>query len=594
MSSTVRTAESADCHDPSLAVNPAGRAVVVADCGSGTTQMRAGSSIGGGAWGSTVEVPGSGSGEQPRVVLDDSGNALLVWGSGGAVKSSYRTQGAGSSWSASPETVSPATAGEDEALQPQVAISPTGMAWAVWRHQRNQSLGDPVATVEAMRKHGSSAWEAPTLKILSAPMSANPVSIGEPQIRWNANGAIDGERVVVWETQSGANTVLDKRSGGGGDFGGWNESIQIASDAERTVEEPQVALDGQGRATAVWRTFKNPPGVFGVAASTTPDLIGSWATPTPFATTVNLEVRPQVATDPGGDATAVWASAGTIAAASHPPGGALGSPVTITGGSSALGDEPHVAMDNNGDAVVVWASGAHVEVGVNDVTPPSLVVFGGGAAEVGTPLSMSARATDVWSSPIVHWDFGDGTGVDGEEVSHTYSDAGVKTVTTSSTDTAGNVGGSVIATIEVTRKPGDRPPDSPPRSPRHVTLGIAVPKQRWKAIDKARAIKLRCSLDTSGACKATAAVSRSVAAHLGLIHFGPKGSGSAKPVQIGVGSVHIDHAGHALALEIHLAGKARAAIDAAKQNVPVTLAVTGSASGQVSTSLTRKLTIARP
>jgi PKD repeat protein len=252
-------------------------------------------------------------------------------------------------------------------------------------------------------------------------------------------------------------------------------------------------------------------------------------------------------------------------------------------------------MGNSADAAVVWSSGTHVEVAVNDVTPPSsLIVFGGATPEVGIPVSMSAKATDVWSSPIVHWDFGDGTGVDGEVVSHTYSEAGIKTVKTSATDTAGNVGGSISATIQVIGKPGDRPPDSPPPSPRHVTLGIAVPKQRWKAIDKARAIKLRCSLDTSGACKATATVSRSVAAYLGLIHSGPKGSGSAKPVQIGVGSVHIDRAGHALALEIHLAGKARAAIDAAKQNVPVTLAVTGSASGQLSTSLTRKLTIARP
>jgi hypothetical protein len=129
-----------------------------------------------GSWTSNL-VPGSTSGVEPRVALDNAGNAVVVWEkSDNTVQSSYRP--AAGSWAAALQA-SPIGA---VALNPQVAISPTGMAWAIWRHKLNRKAGDPVVTVEAIRRQGSAAWSAPTLRDLTlAPAKRLPLPKENPR-----------------------------------------------------------------------------------------------------------------------------------------------------------------------------------------------------------------------------------------------------------------------------------------------------------------------------------------------------------------------------------------------------------------------------
>ena len=151
-----------NCHDPQLTVNPAGAAVVVADCGTGTATMRAAYRPAGGSWAASVVLPGSGSGTEPRVGLDHAGNAVVVWGSAGTVQSAYRPAAGG--W-AGPTQVSPAG---DVTLEPQVAMSPSGTAQAIWRHELHRSPTDLVVTVESSSRQGSGPWLAPTVRTLPA------------------------------------------------------------------------------------------------------------------------------------------------------------------------------------------------------------------------------------------------------------------------------------------------------------------------------------------------------------------------------------------------------------------------------------------
>ena len=216
---------------------------------------------------------------------------------------------------------------------------------------------------------------------------------------------------------------------------------------------------------------------------------------------------------------------------------------------------------------------------------------------------MSAAAADAWSPVTLGWNLGDGTTVAGDAISHTYAAAGTRTVTVTATDAAGDAA-AATREIVVTQTPaggtgpGDPPPGGgdpgggdpggggPASTP--VTLGVAVPKQSWRAIRKAKAVRLRCSLDVPGACDASATVTRSVAKRLRL-----KLGKRAQTLRVGAGQVTIARGGTATRLKIALGRKARRAIGRARRRVKLTLTVTGSAPGRGSTTLTRRFTIRR-
>lgn len=567
------------CHDPALAVDPAGAAVVVAACGSASANMEAAYRPAGGAWGSLEGVPGSGPAEQARVDLDDAGNATVVWDDETVkeVQSSYRP--AGGAWGEAKQ-VSPVS---DEALLPDLDVSPTGIETAIWLHEVSSS----EIKVETKDRQGGAAWSG-AVEVLTH--SGTQKAISEPHVHWNANG----QRMAVWGL-SATPTIMQERWGG---VGSWSEeiSIQPASDGERGVEEPDLALDEQGRAAAVWRSYENPPGIWGAQTSTTTSLNASWASPTTlFSVGLNGfglngfsgAKPPVIAGDPAGDAATVWVAANNTAyAALRPVGGAFGSVTTISSGLGAK-EGAQVAMDPGGDSFAAWTTGSgekRVAFALDDGTPPVLsgidVPVSG---ETGTAVAMSASATDSWSPPVtIDWDFGDGSIATGDSVSHAYATAGTKTVTLTATDAVGNTSTPQTRQVVVTQGAGEG------HKPR-VTLGVSIPKQPWKAIAKARAVKLRCSLDVAGACKATAKVTGAVAERLGLA----RGKGK-KPVQIGSGSVQSTRANHLTTLKVKLKRKVLAAIRRARKNVPVKLAVTGSAPGRRSATLTRTLTIKRP
>lgn len=558
---------SGNCEDPRLAVNPAGAAVVAADCDSGASVMRAAYRPAGGAWLAATELPGSGSGEEPRVGLDNAGNATAVWEKTDiTVQSSYRP--VAGPWGAV-QQVSPAG---NEALEPQVAVDPVGgTETAIWLHK----VSGTETKVETKDRIGGGAWSG-ALKVLTLGPPAIPKAGYEPQVRWNANG----QRIAVWALD-GSPDVLQSHWGG---VGSWSEEISIKSisDGVNDVEAPQVAIDGQGRLVAAWRV----PGFFS-QTSMTSSLNGAWASPAQFLTVPTggfAGTEPQLAIDPAGDTTVVEYASGAIYAASRPAGGPFSAAAPIGVGTI----EPQVAMDTAGDAFAAWANlGVGIEVALRDASPPVLSgIVVPVIAKTGEAVAMSAAAADSWSPPVtLSWSFGDGATASGGAVSHAYATAGTKTVSVTATDAAGNTSAAQTRQVTITQ-----PATEDPRPPaRQVTLGVTVPKQSWKAIDKAKGARLRCSLDAIGTCRATATVTRGVAGRLGL-----KLGKRAKALRVGSGTVEIASAGRVTSLTVKLTSKALAAIESAERSVPLTLTVTGSAPGRPSATLIRKLTIQRP
>jgi hypothetical protein len=572
-----------NCASPSLAVNSAGAAVLVADCGSGAEKMRVAYRPAGGTW-SATELPESENGSTPHAAIDNSGNAIVVWErSDSTVRSSYKT--AAGSWEAA-QLVSPTG---EVVTEPQMAMSPAGLAVAVWRHEVS-------ATVFTVATRGRSSGSASTwagTKVLSPTTAGSDA--GAPQVRVNAGG-----RAAVWVQKVSAERWILRSAWGSSTSWGEDAAAHEVNDPTTSVEIPQVAIDGQGLAVAVWRSTKVPllTGFGGVQSATTPFVNGPWSAPGLLfgdAPPEGLHVfgpPPRVAADTAGNATAVWAGQNsTLYAALRPAGAGFAAAVPISGG---LGAEElqgaQVAMDPAGDTFAAWTTGSaehRVAVAMRDGTPPVLSgIVVPVAGKAGAAATMSATATDTWSSPVaIHWDFGDGSTAIGSSVSHTYASGGTKTVSVFATDAAGNASSGQTRQIVVTQEPTLIVDPAP----RRVTLGVSLPKQSWGAIAKARAVKLLCSLNAVGTCEAKAEVTGAVAKRLGLTH-----GKARKPVLVGSGSVQIVTANKATKLTLKLTAKALTAIEKAKQSVPLILMVTGSASERLPATLNKNLTIKRP
>ena len=85
---------------------------------------------------------------------------------------------------------------------------------------------------------------------------------------------------------------------------------------------------------------------------------------------------------------------------------------------------------------------------ITDATVPA-------AATAGSPVAMSAAASDRMASPALRFDFGDGSGAGGGAVQHVYAEPGAYTVTVTATDAAGNAA-SAQRRVEVAPAPPRR------------------------------------------------------------------------------------------------------------------------------------------
>lgn len=558
------------CHDAKLAVNPAGAAVLAADCETGAA-IRAATRTVNGTWSAlSTEIPGSGSGHEPRVGIDDAGNAIAVWAGGGStVQSAYKLVAGG--WTSGGQV---STVGK-VALEPNVAMSPAGYAHAIWREKREEFGGDPVIEVKTSRKLGAAAWTAPS-RLTNAPSPTAPVAEGEPQIAINDGG----ERMMAW-LLAGTHLSMSERASFA-DLGGVEPAKSIL-EATADVERPRIALDGNGLGVATWRSFASAEGPR-VKAATTSSLGGSWSSPATLAGLGEAvgSTEPDVAAAPGGAATVVWRDGVNVKAASRPAAGAFAAGVPISSATQTGFGEPRVTMDTAGNTIAAWSTGVlRVAVAVNDVTAPAISTTPPAPVVLGNAVGLSAVAVDTWSPTTLSWSFGDGATANGGSVSHVYATTGTKTATVTATDAAGNSGSATVP-VTVTPAPGDGGKNH------KVVLTATVVRQIWKQIAKAKAIKLRCRLDVAGTCAAKATVTASVAKRIGL-NVGKR----QKLVAVGKGFAKV-RAGLFAVVRVALTPKALTAIEAATKPVPVWLAVTGSATGSDPTSLTRRLKISRP
>ncbi|MBT8454210.1 MAG: Ig-like domain-containing protein [Deltaproteobacteria bacterium] len=347
-----------------------------------------------GQWGEPVliEISNAGGARFPQVALDPTGNAVAVWeqsdGSRDNIWANRFTPSAG--WGVA-DRIETASAGG--ASRPQVAVDPTGNAVAVW-----EQWDGARRNIWANRFTPSSGWGV-----------AGLIETDNAGTAARAQVAVDplGNAVAVWEQSDG--TRFNIWANRFTPSAGWGVAEPIETDDVGSAVRPQVALDPNGNAVAVWsrdNVWANrftPTAGWGVAERIETDNAGGAS-------------ASQVALDPNGNAVAVWeqydGTRTNIWANRFTPAAGWGVAERIETDNAKGAFSPQVALDPNGNAVAVWSQddGTRVNIWANRFSPTA----GWGVAErIETDNAGGASASQVALDPngnaVAVWEQYDGT-----------------------------------------------------------------------------------------------------------------------------------------------------------------------------------------
>jgi hypothetical protein len=278
---------------------------------------------------------GSGSAYEPRVLLDSSGNATAVWiqdrgdGSFGSNKVFANRYTAGSGWGTE-QIIDPTLSNAGYAV---IGQDGAGNLLAVWQGggsvyaNRYTAGGGWGNSVDWFHGTNSNPSDAPALAM-----------------------AASGTGIAVWKHYNGTNDRIYARQYTGG---GWGPAQVIDSDGFHPAASPDVAVDANGHAMAVWRqsTGSTYRAYYNVFNGT------SWGTAQPIASSSANVAMIRVAMNANGQAVAIWGQddGGVygVHAAIYMPGSGWSAPATLDPGTS-YGTDSFVTIDASGNAIAVW------------------------------------------------------------------------------------------------------------------------------------------------------------------------------------------------------------------------------------------------
>lgn len=309
-------------------------------------------------------------------------------------------------WMPTPDLSAPGADADEQ----QVAIAPDGEAVAVWKRAEGTA-----SIIETASRPPGGDWSPPT------PLTAPGRKAEEPEI---AIGPA-GEAVAVWEAPVGFVKFVEASWRPRG--GEWAPATAISA-AGHSAIEPQVAIDEEGEAVAVW-TRAGENGLFVVEASSS-RRGGAWSQSVPLSTSADNNFDPEVAVDPEGEAVAVWTrvlsgSNEIVEGATRPAGGSWPAQPTQLSAPTSLSIEPQVAISPEGEAVAIWAT---LDAGQHHIIESASRLF---AHSWSSPSPVSAPGKSGFEPQIA-------TGPEGEAVAIWEEDDGGATIETSSRPVFGN------------------------------------------------------------------------------------------------------------------------------------------------------------
>ncbi len=453
---------------PHVAMDAQGDAVAVWERFNAPTEQwitQSAAQPAGGSWQPAVDLSTEG-GQEPEIAMNQQGDAVAVWERGGAIQAAV--QAAGGSW----QPAVTVFAGDESVNRPEVAIDSQGDAVAVWEQVDSSQDGHEQIESSVMAAGGS--WRPPV------DISGEGEDANLPEVAVDS----EGDAVAVWQRWGAPNNERIQSAVRPVD-GAWQPPVDLTVQGEISFE-PEVAMDSEGDATAVW---EHDDGAALLIQSADMPAGGTWQPTVDLSEAGENAVHPQIAADPGGDAFAVWArnngSNEIVQGAARPAGEPWQSAANLSEeGENAF--EPHVAVDSAGDALAVWEqsigpretiegaarpaggpwqSAANLsdpersEEPIEGSQEPQVALSAQDAAAVwlhwngsdeivqgasddtstpllqsvaipatgteGQPVSFSVAPLDPWSAlGSTTWSFGDGSSASGTSVSHTYTATG--------------------------------------------------------------------------------------------------------------------------------------------------------------------------
>jgi len=324
-------------------------AVWVQSVGFGDTEiLETATRPAGGVWSAPVQL--SQAGEQPlspKVVVSPDGDAAVVWfGYGHGSKEVVRaaTRPAGGAWS---QAVALSDV-DGYSSEPDVAIDPQGNVTAIWTTGPQNAYG----FVQTATRPAGGSWSQP------AALSDESEAAVWPQIASDAQGDL----TAVWDLGGEEGVIQSKSRPAGGE---WSSTAVDVSGEDGLSSGPQIAIDGQGDAVAVWQQKDiHAPSGFHYFVQTARRAEGSWSTPLTISREDGLAMNPALTVDSDGNATAIWVwgplATGTahgLQARSGTAAGSWGSIVYVATRPGQL--EPsegsiQLLADQQGDVTAIW------------------------------------------------------------------------------------------------------------------------------------------------------------------------------------------------------------------------------------------------
>ncbi|WP_028672398.1 Ig-like domain-containing protein [Saccharospirillum impatiens] len=340
----IETDNAGDARDPQIAIDAEGNALAIWAqidvTGSNTYANRYTAGLGWGA-ATLIETNNAGRVGAPQIAFDAEGNAVAVWYQADGIRfniysNRYTT---GSGWGTA-TLIETEDAGD--AIHPQVAVDTSGNVLAVWE----QSDGNQFS-IYANRYTPGSGWGSTTL--IETDNAGNARS---PQIAFDASG----NALAVWKQTDGSGARFNIHANRYTAGSGWGTATLIQIDNSGNADYPQIAVDAEGNALAVWSQLDDTR--YNIHANRyTPGSGWGSATLIQIDNASNAYI-PQVVFDTSGYALAVWEqyddSQFNIHANRYTPGSGWGTATLIETDNLGSARSPQIAFDSSGNAMAVW------------------------------------------------------------------------------------------------------------------------------------------------------------------------------------------------------------------------------------------------
>jgi hypothetical protein len=221
-----------DATVPQVATDTSGNAVAVwAQFDGARDNIMANRYLAGSGWGTAglIETDNNGAAADPHVSVAADGNGMAVWQQSDGTRTNIWANrfATATGWDGAMliehDDAGPAT-------DPRIAVDGTDNAVAVW--VQNNSIWTARYTTGV-------GWNTATS------ISSGGTSVAAPQISADASG----DAMAIWQQLDGTQNIWANRNSAGS---GWDGAMLIEHDDAGPATDPQIAVDGNGNAVAVW------------------------------------------------------------------------------------------------------------------------------------------------------------------------------------------------------------------------------------------------------------------------------------------------------------------------------------------------------